>query len=378
MADYLSMLLSGLGGGQQAAPPTPPQPPTVDVSGKPIDPNATTEVAPIEVTAPAKPPPAAPPIQYDNSKDAAAVQQSLANAPPLQGGSANPGLWGLLPQNVQHGTLRNVLGALGDGFLMHEGQRPAYSDRMNNQEIGRAMAGYANNPQAAIERVATTGANGSVEMADKMENNLQNLQIRQQVAQQNNSYRQAMMASRNDSIIQRMAPMVAGWAQNAKTPADYAAAYARADAAAKKISPDAGAEDFGYVDPADWKPGAMTGVGATTGQIQRNVTSQQSIAERAQGSRWAHQDRQDGLRARPQQITNAQMVSDSFARIQKGTGTDSDKAIVNRYLHGTKGGGSGLHSATTGAPNGAVSPQQAAKLTPGTRYLGQDGKWRVR
>ena len=42
---------------------------------------------------------------------------------------------------------------------------------MDRQRIGNAMAGYGQNPQAAIERVAGTGASGAPEMSEKLEQN---------------------------------------------------------------------------------------------------------------------------------------------------------------------------------------------------------------
>jgi hypothetical protein len=372
--NILSMLLSGLGGGQQpapaaqgpstagAAPPSAGQVPAsianavaaskqyVDPSGKPVDPNATAEVAPLEVTAPPKPkaPPPQPPIQYDNSQDAQAVQKALGQMPQVDGDTGR-GLWGVLPNQVQHGTVRDILGAIGDAFLVHSGRQAMYQPRVDNRTVGQAMAGYANNPQAAIERVAATGAPGSIEMADKMEQNLQNLEIRKQIAEQNNDYRKAMIQSRNEGIVARMAPIVAGWAQGAKTPDDYKKAYDRATAAAQRIDPSYDATMFGYVDPQDWQPGSMTGVGATTGQIMHNQTSQDSIQERRDAAGMAHADRQAALRAHPQQATTNTTLQQLIAKQNRGEQlTPAEQAYWNYHTTRGKGGGGGLHAAGGG------------------------------
>ena len=377
MADFLTNLLN-LGAQQSQPAPAPQGPSTAGVtptsagqvpaslapivaatqnsSAPPAAPASPVPTDEVQVTA-RKPNP--PPIQYNNSSDVRALQTAEDRAPPVQGGGDNPGLWGLLPQNVQHGTLRNVLGALGDAFLIHAGHAPMYEQRMQNKEIGQAMAGYANNPQAAIERVAGTGAPGSIEMADKMEQNLQSLQIRKEIAEQNNQYRQSMIDSRNQAIIERMAPYVAGWGQSARTPQDYAAAYARADAAAKRVGPDFSAQDFGYIDPSQWTPGAMSGVGATTGQQMRTAVSKDSIAERAHAAAVAHGDRIRGQNISANRPTNAGMVQSAFDDVRtNGDNADpTNAAIVNRYLHGTRGGRTALHPTTVGGANpGGAQP----------------------
>jgi hypothetical protein len=49
--------------------------------------------------------------------------------PAAQGGGGNPGIYGLLPPNLQHGTLRNILGAIGDAFLVGSGREPTYAEQ---------------------------------------------------------------------------------------------------------------------------------------------------------------------------------------------------------------------------------------------------------
>jgi hypothetical protein len=259
---------------------TPAQAPAVAT-----DLNASTPVDGVEIHAPPN---------YNNSAALSGVQRALsADAPVDAARDPGPshGIWGLLPSNMQHGTLRNVLGSIGDAFLLGSGKQAQYTPVLQQRQIGNAMAGYQTNPQSAIERIAATGAPGSDKMAQSLEESQQNLQMRKAIAEQNNQYRNSQIQSRNDSIIARMAPTVAGWAQNAKTPQDYQAAYQRADAAAKRVDPSASAADFGYVDPKDWQPNSMQGVGATTGQILRNQTGQQSIAERATAAQQASDDR---------------------------------------------------------------------------------------
>jgi hypothetical protein len=47
-----------------------------------------------------------------------------------------------------------ILGALADAYLMSRGMKPAYADAREARNINEAMQGFADNPMAAIERLA--------------------------------------------------------------------------------------------------------------------------------------------------------------------------------------------------------------------------------
>ena len=53
------------------------------------------------------------------------------------------------------GVLRDVLGALSDNYLMQNGQKPQYQAMRQQERISDAMAGFAQNPMAAMERLAS-------------------------------------------------------------------------------------------------------------------------------------------------------------------------------------------------------------------------------
>ncbi len=57
------------------------------------------------------------------------------------------------------GTLRDILGTVGDAFLMQGGRDPIYSAVRRNEKMADAMAGFSQNPQAAMERLAAGGFN---------------------------------------------------------------------------------------------------------------------------------------------------------------------------------------------------------------------------
>lgn len=225
-------------------------------------------------------------LDYDNSSAISAIHKVLgANKP--QGGSDNPGIYGILPEGLQHGTLRNVLGALGDAFLVGSGRDRQYAPRMQRQEIGDAMAGFdPNNPDqamAAIQRVAATGAPGAAEMADKLQTSYDSFLARQAQMKYMAEYHQQGIDSRNQSIFQRGSPVAMGVASSAKDANDYAAKYALLDRRAKSIDPNTDAASaFGIPAPEDWQPGMFQGYGMTSNnqQVAADKSAQRNTSMR--------------------------------------------------------------------------------------------------
>ena len=56
------------------------------------------------------------------------------------------------------GTFRDVLGVLGDAFLMNSGINPIYSDQLHQEKIGDALAGFDQDPLSAIQRLGGVDA----------------------------------------------------------------------------------------------------------------------------------------------------------------------------------------------------------------------------
>lgn len=365
-------------GGGNAAPvdnsnvqySTPPQ------DAPPVDPSAVTTVAPVTVTAPPM-----KPINYDNSADATAVQQSLQNLPKPQGGGVNPGVWGLLPPNIQHGSLRNILGALGDAFLVSSGKQAQYEPRMERQQEGQAMAGYANRPEAAIERMAATGTPDAMKNSVAMQDNLNNLNLHQDQLTAQNQYRQDSLdqrkqaqtdsaQARDDNVIARMTPYVGGQLSSATTPAQYAAAYQNAERMAQRVNPRYHAEDFGAVDPQDWKPGQTIGTTANQDVVSADKAAQRGVST-ANNVRTTNQSNVNNQRSTGASVGNNQRtVNQSNVNNQRTTGTSTAN---NERTTGAAGTAGGLHPSTT-ASSQKLTPAQAQRLPAGTHFIGTDGK----
>lgn len=56
------------------------------------------------------------------------------------------------------GTFRDVLGVLGDAFLMNSGINPIYSGQRHQEKIGDALAGFDQDPIGAIRRLGGVDA----------------------------------------------------------------------------------------------------------------------------------------------------------------------------------------------------------------------------
>lgn len=323
--------------------------------------------------------PAQSTIDYGNTPNVQAVNSANSANPP-QGGSDNPGMYGLLPQNLQHGTMRNILGALGDAFLVGSGRQAQYEPRMQRQEIGNAMAGMdMNDPQsmqAAIQRVAATGAPGAAEMADKLQANYESLQARKLQMEYNQQYRQQMIGSKNDSIFQRGAPVAMGVAASAKDANDYASKYAILDRRAKAIDPNSDAASaFGVPSPEEWQPGMFAGYGMTTNnqQVSTDKAAQRASAQRntdvgvagriqAAGiSAGAHVDAANISAGKP---SSAATIDALTAKQNSGQQlTPAEQAVWNKA---TTISGRGRRAAP-----GATAPQ--SNYINGAVYTGKDG-----
>lgn len=55
------------------------------------------------------------------------------------------------------GTLRDILGTIGDAFLVQSGNKAMYAPHRQQEKMSDALAGFSDNPLAAIERLAAGG-----------------------------------------------------------------------------------------------------------------------------------------------------------------------------------------------------------------------------
>jgi hypothetical protein len=131
------------------------------------------------------------------------------------------------------GTLRDVLGTLGDAFLIQSGNNPIYTPRRQQEKISDAYSGFTGasgadpaevqrNQQAALERLAATP--GGAELAQKAYAQMQDNQTRQTVAQ-------GVAAQKGDALylnkINKLSTLASNTLAGTKTPEETAAAVKR-------------------------------------------------------------------------------------------------------------------------------------------------------
>lgn len=392
-----------------AAPPsTPAAEPSSDASQAASDQPATT-VQGVDVVAPNPHPKTSAPINYDNSAAVAGAQSAIGaanaaarNAPagPAQGGSDNPGVFGMLPQSMQHGTLRNVIGALGDAFLVAGNKQPEYEQRMQRQEIGNAMAGVdPTDPAsmtAAATRIAATGAPGADQMAAQLVEKAQQARLATLMQQQNFQYKQGMLqdrdlavqsqaADRQDRDDDRKRGIIGGVLQAAAASGDpnkFAAARAQV---LKLVGPNS------RIDPSEI-PESMADYQAGYGMNANQVRlSADRAAGRAQAGRDTDVNAQSrvqaaGMRPGPQPSPTGYL--ESLITKPAAERSPEEQQYVTKALTPTgRGsrrpvpGGAPVSfpiNPATGRPYSPFSAEDAAKLPKGTPFYGKDGKKYIR
>ena len=223
-----------------------------------------------------------PALNYNNTGALGAVQGSVAQDNP---GAANPGIYGLLPPNLQHGTLRNVLGSIGDAFLEHAGQAPQYRPAMERQEIGNAQAGLDINDPASVEataqRMVATGAPGAQEAAAQLRQTASEAALRKATLENTALYHQSTIDARHDALFQRMQPSAMADLSQAKNEGDFQTKLALWNARIKAIDPN---EDAISALGAPTNYGQLTG---TAGMTNQQITQHQ---DRLSGQANTHLD----------------------------------------------------------------------------------------
>lgn len=294
MANPLIALLQGLVGAQ-------PQPvDETEVEGITVMPRKKPSLTPVAPAIQAQP--AVNPFSPDYllaAQQAAEAQSKLPR--PDMGGA---GLWGLLGPKARTskigGGLRDILGAVGDGILLGGRMDPVYGPRQEALRMGQALIGYDQDPQAAVARLAQTGAPKSIETAKDLLTGLQTSEDKAAQRQLMGEYYKEQGRSRLDQKIQNAGRyLVPGALARANDFESYEAAYKRLDAMIKRMDPEADPTSaWGLPDPVDWTPESTAWVGTTGGQQIRADTTRESIAQRREAAGMSSADRRAAIAQR--------------------------------------------------------------------------------
>lgn len=239
-----------------------------------VPPSAANSVAPVTVTAPTATP-SSPNTDFQHSIYNNQPEQQMA----AQGQGQNPqhtGMFGV------KGTLRNVLGVLGDAMLIQSGHNPMYRPEVQNEKEADAMTGFQSNPMGAAGRLAAVP--GAANTAIQVYQDATQDALKKQVQEQNNAYRQSQMTARQDQTDMRLRQGIGGILTAASTPDPKTGqvnpqVWSQAKAQALKLGGKI--SDFDESEIPDTPDQYNAGYGQTARQVQQGQISGQSIQERA-------------------------------------------------------------------------------------------------
>ena len=255
------------------------------------------------------------------------------------------------------GTLRDVLGVLGDAFLMQSGNAPIYAPTRRKEQISDAMAGYTDKPLEAIERVAYYDPQMAAELKKEYETNL----LRQAQQQSLQDTRDSQIEDRNYSrlkdgraIVQRILAQPGAFG----TDGQLSPAAQRLIATAAQ---NAGTTVEGLIG-ADMTPEALRlfGEADMTVNQQRNlpIAQQRADASTSQARSSAVRAARPPAGSRPPQITEAQMLY-NFMKIPPNQRTPEQQNFIDKKTKPATRGGRSLRSdplGTGSAPGRRLGP----------------------
>lgn len=236
------------------------------------------------------------------------------------------------------GTLRDVLGVLGDAFLVQSGNAPIYAPRRRQEQISDAMAGYADKPLEAIERVAYYDSEMAAELKKEYETNL----LRQAQQQSLEDTRQSQIEARNYNLLKdgrALAQRILAQPGAFGPDGQLSPAAQRLIATAAQ---NAGTTIEGLIG-ADMTPEALRlfGEADMTVNQQRNlpIAQQRADASTSQARSSAVRAARPPAGSRPPQITEAQML-DNFMKIPPNQRTPEQQNFIDKKTEpeGNSGG----------------------------------------
>lgn len=247
------------------------------------------------------------------------------------------------------GTLRNVLGILGDAFLIQSGNKPIYTPIRQQERLGDAMYGYTQDPMAAIERMA--GAGFGQESAD-LYNDYQTNLYKQEMGKSLKESRENASANRDANNV-RKALLVAQQMKQAGVP----------DEVIQQLVRSMG------IDPVDILPDeTVPGYATSAMSVDKQLDQPRRDARVAQGQRRVEIAQQNADRPRQGRAPRAETRDERFIRLN-----DRDPAKL------TKGEKAWLDDqrqmrSRKGAPAGGPPKVDTSKHRPGSTVKFRNGK----
>lgn len=277
----------------------------------------------------------------------------------------------LIPRQGMFGTkgvLRDILGTLGDAFLVQSGNKAVYQPQRQQEKMGSAMLEFSKDPMAAAERLA---AQGFPEQAQAMMEYAGNQQLKKAQTQSLADTRDSQIASRKEKLTNDLANYAARMFANADTPEKLQIAK---DAVQNRML-RAGVDPIDVFGPEGLnaitlESAPVFGRGDMTVNQQENLElgrgrlnvseGQLKVAERNAASSEtraaasminARKPRSGGRAPQPTAASIAAPILDKIAK--GGTPTRGEQAVLKR-LGMSEDRGSGKKKRAIGAPPAAI------------------------
>lgn len=171
------------------------------------------------------------------------------------------------------GTLRDVLGTLGDAFLIQSGNKAMYAPRREQEKAGDALAGFTQDPLAAIERLAYENP----DMAAQVYNDYMSNQAKQAQVQSVTDNRNSLAADRSYKQKQDFGNYAARLLAKADTPERQAAAMRVINTRAQALGIDP--SELGITDSMSEDERSVLGAGDMTVNQQETLPIRKYQAE---------------------------------------------------------------------------------------------------
>lgn len=263
------------------------------------------------------------PVRYDlsnldNIRSAQDVQTQLQQARGLpsddpQKIAQHKGMFGM------KGTLRDILGTLGDAFLTQAGKQTVYRPQRQNEMMADGAAGFTTDPLGAAERLASIP--GGMEMAQKMQQQAENADLRRLQQEGLAQSRQSMEEKR--SLDNRAKGLtIAAQMLSAGVSSEVVSKFAR---------------DYGLDDETISSLGSGT-AGMTVNQQRRLPLEEQrvGIAKQNADANTKRANRPPAGRAAPRP-TAGNIDAEILQKVRDGTATPAEQQIYQERL--VRGGG---------------------------------------
>lgn len=274
-----------------------------------------------------------------------ATQEEIDRTEPLSGLPKHKGMFGV------KGTLRNVVGMLGDALLVGSGMKPIYSPIRRREEISDRMIGFNSenetDARTAISRVSAYDPEYGAELNKQLEDRL----LRQAQLKDTQATTQASAEAKKAAIIEKFTTRFGQMLNGVKTDAERQAVLqvAGRQAAILGISLD----DLGVTD-GDMTPEEQQAfvAGATTVNQQNTLPlreRQLDISQQNADANTVRANREPQPRAAPNP-TNASLAKGLLDKVARGEPLSTgQQEYLDRLGYGKDRGrrGSGRQSPTT-------------------------------